>query len=398
MDFSQNDLTRRAFLQTTGYGAAAVGMGGLKPSTQVSPGIKYKKPKLPAGVLGRTKYPATLISFGAILIAEKLGTRILKAVIDQGVNLIHTSKSYKGGKSIEAVGRLFKADKSYREKVFLCLKSFYPEKESEVDELFKILDINHTEVVITEFHKASESRLEAIQAQQENLKKKGKVRYTGFVCHTEMHGVLELILEKAPNYFDVALLAMSMAATPGNPKGKADAEGKRFLKNVKALREKGVGILSMKSGAQEAVTKGARLFQAHAKAILAAGADSVLTSMNTFGQVDMIKKLDLKNPHLTPGERKVAEAFHGSRSDACLMCGQCEGVCPQGLPVSDLMRVRMYHEEYGWPDHARSEFGLLGIDAGHLADACGDCSVCTRVCPVGLAGSRTVREVAWLFV
>ena len=398
MRISQNNLTRREFLHTTGYGAAAVGMGGLKTTTQVSPPTKDKKPLLPVGMLGRTKYPVTLISFGGILIAEKLGTRILKAVIDEGVNLIHTAANYQGGKSIRACGALFKKQKNYRDKVFLCVKSYRPEKESEIDDVLRLLNTDHAEVALTQFHSADQRRLEAIQAQQDKLKKKGKVRYTGFVCHNHINEVIELILEKAPNYFDMTLMAMVLAVAPGNSKGKADAEGQRFLKNIKALREKGVGILSMKTGAREAVTKGAELFQAHSKAILAAGADSILTSINSFQQVEMLKKIDLKNPHLAPREQKAADAFHRSRSDACLMCGKCEGICPLGLPVSDLMRVRLYHDMYGWHDHARAEFATLGIKAGDLMTACGDCSTCTRVCPIGLAGSKIVQQVASYFL
>ncbi|UCD28876.1 MAG: aldo/keto reductase [Planctomycetota bacterium] len=396
--FDNDRFTRRNFLEATSRGAAAVGLGGLASSTMpTAKSDESQKPKLPAGVLGRTKYPVTLISFGAILIGEKLGTRILKAAIDQGVNLVHTSKSYRGGRSIEACGRLFKADKKYRDKVFFCLKSFTPEKESETDDGLKMLGTDHVDVVLTEFHKPSLKRLEAIQAQQDKLKKKGKVRYTGFVCHVDMNGAMEMVLEKAPDYFDITLMAMGMAAA-GKSKDKSDADTQRFLKNLKALREKGIGILSMKSGAKKVVTKGAKLFQAHAKAILEAGADSVLTSMNTLQQVQMLKNLDLKNPHLTPRERKAAVDLDRSRSDACLMCGRCNKVCPRGLPVSDLMRIRMYHDEYGWPDHARDEFSMLDVDAPGLSTACGNCSVCTDVCPVGLAGAGTVQQVASFFV
>ena len=40
----------------------------------------------------------------------------------------------------------------------------------------------------------------------------------------------------------------------------------------------------------------------------------------------------------------------------CRMCGNCGKTCPKGLPVAELMRVRMYHDEDGLPDHARDEF------------------------------------------
>jgi len=394
-------VTRREFLRSATCGAAAAGVGGFKPAaTGSSPQTQPDAVKtlLPAGVLGRTKYPVTLLSFGAILLKGRLGTRVLKLGIDRGVNLVHTSETYGGGASIRAVGGLFKTDKRYRDKVFLCIKGRTPSKEAEVDGMLKILGTDHVDVVLTTLHKPEPGRLEEIQAQQDKLKKKGKVRYKGFVCHVDMNGAIELVLDKAPDYFDVALIAMRMVPAPGNrePDVGGDAS-KRFLKNLKALREKGVGILSMKSGAHGAVRKGAQFFQAHAKVVLQAGADSVLTSFNTFEQIDMIKALDLKSPHLTPAERKVAVELRRNQAQACLMCGNCNKVCPQGLPVSDLMRCRMYDEEYGWHEHAQAEYAALGVDWKRAARDCADCSACAGVCPVGLAGPETIARVVSRF-
>ena len=400
-------LTRREFIRAAGGSAAVVGMGAL---TGVAPGQvqtrpadrskgkpKYPKPVLPYGMLGRTEYPVTLISFGAILIREKLGTRVVKAGIDRGINLLHTSASYTKGNSIQAIGELFKAEKGYRDKVFLCLKSYHPEKESEIDEMLAALSTDHVDAIFTEFHEGRPERLEALQAQQDKLKKKGKIRHTGFVCHGDMNGVMELILAKAPEYFDVTLMSMSMLPPPEKRKpGAAEDAGQRFLKNLKALRGKGVGILAMKSGARSAVTKGAEVFLPHARNVLEGGADSVLASMDTFDQVEMVKGLDLRSPHATPKDKKAEADFQRSRGDVCLMCGDCTKACPHGIPVSDLMRVRMYHQEYGWADHARAELATLGVEAGTLASVCAGCIACSRACPVNLASARTVHGVAGL--
>lgn len=395
-DSQKDNLTRRDFLRTTTCSAAAAGMGAFAPAMLAA--SQTKKSPLPIGMLGRTKHPATLISFGSILIRKKLGTRILKRLIDSGVNLVHTSPSYQGGKSILSVGDLFRTEKSYRDKVFLCVKSFHPEDESEVDDCLRKLGTDHIDAVLTTLSEVSLKRIEAIQAQQDSLKKKGKVRHTGFVCHKYMNEVIELVLEKVPDYFDMTLMAMAMVPAPDNPEGDpASEKGKRFLKNIKALRQKGTGILSMKSGARKAVKKGPKLYQAHVKAILEAGADSVLTSMNAFEHVETITKLDLTSPHLTAAERQAAAAFRQSCSGDCLMCGQCALSCPKGLPVSDLMRIRSYPNEPDWQVHARAEFAALNLNPAQLATTCSDCTTCTQVCPIGLAGAKTVRKVASQF-
>jgi predicted aldo/keto reductase-like oxidoreductase len=398
-DTPNHKVTRREFLRGTACGAAATGLGALAANAfgANAPTARVPKPLLPSGVLGRTKYPVTLISYGAILISEKQGTRFLKAAIDAGMNLVHTSSSYVNGKSIVSVGELFKADKSYRDKAFLCLKSLERENEPEIDKMLTILGTDRVDGLFSELQRPDLRRLETVQKLQDALKKKGKLRHSGFVCHGDMNGVIEMVVEKAPEYFDATLMSMSMAPLPGNKKGKADAGGERFIKNLRALRDKGVGILSMKSGARQAVEKGKKVFQPHVKALLGLGVDSVLTSINSFEQVETATTLDLRDIRPSPSEKQAAAEFHESRSGACLMCANCAKACPNGVPVNDLMRIRMYHDEYGWPDHARAEFHALGEGIAALTARCGDCTICAQACPVKLASAQNVRRVASLF-
>ncbi len=398
-DPRDHHVTRREFLRNAACGAAATGIGALAVGAfgaEKSPD-KPPQPPLPHGVLGRTKYPVTFVSFGAIRISEKQGTRILKAAIDRGINLVHTSKSYVNGRSIAAVGDLFKADKAYRDKVFLCLKSYTPEKEAEVDEMLTILGTDHVDGLFTELHRPDPRRLEAIQKQQDTLKKKGKLRHTGFVCHGDMTGVMEMVLDKAPTYFDAALLSLAPVGGGRGRQRGPEQKGDAFLKNLRSMRKNGVGILSMKSGAQSAVEKGASVFQPHVKAMLEAGADSVLTSINSLEQVETVKALDLKDIKPSLSEKRAAAEFFDGRSGVCLMCASCAKACPNGVPVNDLMRVRMYHDEYGWPDHARSEFRALGGDLSALTARCGDCTACAEACPVRLANAATVRRIVATF-
>ena len=392
--FHGDHLTRRAFLRTTGLTAAAAGMSALAPAYG-GPQTQPARPLLPHGTLGRTKHPVTLISFGAIKLRDRNHMRVLKLAIDKGVNLVHTSDSYGGGKSIETVGELFRADRQYREKVFLCLKGLTHQKEPDIDRMLKTLDTDHADVILCELQRPETRRLETIQTLQDTLKKKGKVRHTGFVCHVDMNGSMEMVVAKAPDYFDVALLALRQAPVPGDDgKKRTGQESQRLVKNLKALRAKGVGILSMKSGAAEAVQKGAHVFLPHAKAVLEAGADSVLTSMDAFEQVDLVAGLDIRSPHLSEKERQAAVEFRDSQADVCLMCGNCTGACPRQIPVNDLMRWRMYATRYGIADQARIEYAQLGADVQRAATNCGLCTLCSGVCPIGLASAERVGQVA----
>jgi predicted aldo/keto reductase-like oxidoreductase len=397
----QDGVSRRDFLWQTGASAAALGLGAWGSqaawgeAAQSRPAVP--EPTIPHGTLGRTGYAATYVSMGAILLKGDVGTRVLQLAIDRGVNLMHTSASYGGGGSVAACGELFKAAPDYRNRVFLCLKSYHPEKESEVDEMLTAMHTDHADALLTELQSPDPQRVEAIMKQQDNLKKKGKIRHTGFVCHGDMNEVTELVAEKHAKYFDVALLAMKLVPNAADAKkAAADQAGQRFLKNVKALRKAGVGILAMKTGAQRAVEKGADVFLPLLKLQLEAGSDAVLTSMNTLKAVEMATSLKFKSPRLDEKERQSAADFQDSLASTCRMCAECTKVCPQGLAVNDLMRFRMYHEDYGWREHARAEYAASGVDYVAAAAGCGDCSACAEVCPVKLASASTVRHAAEL--
>jgi predicted aldo/keto reductase-like oxidoreductase len=394
-----DEVSRRDFLlRTTSGAAAALGAGAWAAhawaqDAQTQPA--GDKPLLPHGKLGRTGHPVTLVSLGGILLTGSVGTRVLQLAIDRGVNLLHTSASYGRGASVAACGELFKAAPAYRDKVFLCLKSFTPEKESEIDDMLRTLHVEHADAALTELHNADPRRVDAIRKQQDSLKKKGKVRHTGFVCHGEISKVLDLVLDKHADYFDVALLAMRLVPNMREDgPADADADGKRFLDQVKAMRKAGVGILSMKSGAKKAVTQGQDVYQPHVKAYLEAGADSILTSMDTLDAVDMATRLKIDSPHLTPGERRAAADFHDALAGTCRMCSKCRNICPQGLPVNDLMRFRMYDQDYGMHEHARTEYASLGVDFKAAAASCGACTACAQACPVKLAGPDMIRQTA----
>jgi predicted aldo/keto reductase-like oxidoreductase len=399
----KNGLTRREVIRTATCTAAAVGLTALTSSAIAKEeAAAPRKPILPYGTLGRCRYPVTRVSFGAILLSERNHIRILKAAIDAGVNLVHTSNSYVHGKSVLAVGELFKAAPEYRDNVLLCLKSYTPDKETELTDMLEKLHTDHADVLLSTVDAADPARLETIQKCQDALKKKGLIRHTGFVCHKDMNGIIEMVLEKAPDYFDATLLSCAMVPAAGSDKTALDEMGKRFIANVKKLKANGVGILSMKSGAHAAVRKSGPVFQAHVKDILAAGADTVLTSLDTFEQVDIVKALKLESPASSPAEQKAAAWFRGQRSAACLMCASCAKACPAGIPVNDLMRVRMYHDEYGWTDHARAEFRLLAtstgeaIDPHKLAATCESCTRCSEACPKAHASAAQVQRIASL--
>jgi predicted aldo/keto reductase-like oxidoreductase len=396
------ELTRREFLRrTTTGGAAAAGLGGLalgcraedKKATTKPAG---PEPKLPYTILGATDQPITRITFGTVVMSSRRDTRLVKMAIDYGINMIHTSPTYTGGNAIRVLGTVFGEDKNYREKVMLGLKSHNPQREEELDEALKQLNTDHLEFLFPTLHGPDPGRMEVLQESMEKYKKKGKIRYTGFVCHRDMIETTQMVLDKAPEFFNAVLLAMPYVPTAGDKqRGEKEREKRvQLLKNVHQMKDKGIGIFGMKGGARQAVSQGEEVFKPLAKSLLAAGAHTVLTSITSRRQLEMIKELDLESLKQKPEEKQAARAFHEQRAQACLMCGDCNRACPEALPVSDLMRIQAYCSEMGWWEHARGEFRELGISGEKLAASCASCGSCTSACPLGLKGSEAVRFAA----
>jgi ferredoxin len=63
-------------------------------------------------------------------------------------------------------------------------------------------------------------------------------------------------------------------------------------------------------------------------------------------------------------------------------CSDCADACPLGVPLADVLRVRMYAEDYGDAGLARREYASLGAPAA----ACVTCAhhACAGACPHGL--------------
>jgi predicted aldo/keto reductase-like oxidoreductase len=62
-------------------------------------------------------------------------------------------------------------------------------------------------------------------------------------------------------------------------------------------------------------------------------------------------------------------------------CGACLGACPEQLPINDVLRYRMYSEDYGFEKEGMQRYAALGKNAS----VCATCSApCTGSCPLSL--------------
>jgi len=63
-------------------------------------------------------------------------------------------------------------------------------------------------------------------------------------------------------------------------------------------------------------------------------------------------------------------------------CNSCEGSCPYGVPIADVLRTRMYATDYKDVAFARAEYNMLVGDASPCLSCNGE--PCAGACPHGL--------------
>ena len=75
-------------------------------------------------------------------------------------------------------------------------------------------------------------------------------------------------------------------------------------------------------------------------------------------------------------------------------CGVCLDSCPENLRIHDILRHRMYFEDYGWEKEAMRLYSSLEKQAS----VCVSCTApCTGTCPVGIPiQERTIGAHALL--
>ncbi len=374
------DLNRREFLKKSslaaalGAAAASFGLPGLARAAEL------KVNGLPAVALGRTGLKVTRIAFGGILITEP---PVLMRVIDQGINFIHTAPGYQNGRSQEAFGKVFKANPSLRGKVVLALKAMPGE---ELDEALKVLNTDHADILVPPLESLELIANPQVPELFAKAKQEGKARFMGFACHSNMTEVLNRARELG--WYDATLMSY------------ADAQSPAFIEAAKQAAAAGVGIFTMKGLPKRGVDGSDPQVAAEAASRCSAmlgkeHAHSVLASMGSFQSVDFYRDiLATKLGSLDTGAEERYWAQQEGRY--CAMCGTCAGLCPEAQSIPKLVRFRMYHQDYGMTDYARTEYARLlreeGLPSREVVARAEN--LCRRSLPLGKMIEEATRILA----
>ena len=211
-----------------------------------------------------------------------------------------------------------------------------------------------------EIHKPDAVADDDLRRQFGALKKAGKARYLGLVCHSSVPAVVKAAV--GVGWYDVILSTYNFASRDD------------LKPMVPAAKAKDIGLLTMKSS--RALPRGAD-FVGACKRFLADGIDAVLRTIQTAKELEDYLRLATKGDK-TPA-LQAAEVPIGGQ---CTLCGAC-APCPQGVAIQDVLRTFQYYaQDLGDVEEAFRQYAGIPLDS--LPPACSDCGRCEAACPQDL--------------
>lgn len=387
---SNKQLSRRDFL---GCGvAAAVGAGLTAGGSLAAPqGQDQPAPESPPSIaefrkLGRTGYKVSDIGFGN---AGMQDTTLLEYAMERGINYVDTARQYYDMEKV--IGGIFPHK---RDKIFVTTK-LMPElvtADVSVEDLMAGLDdslqrLNTDMIDCCLVHSVGDPNLgdrsrienENIYTMFDKAKQAGKVRFWGASGHgPKIIEEFTWLIENAnPDVIMPGMNYMTKGLEPVLAKAKEKDIAVVGMKSMSAAR---------KIDYSDFAGQGRTVRQALLKWMLAQpNIDTIAITMRTFEDVDEFVAASGKVAP-TPKEKEALEDYGLLLDrDYCRPgCDGCVGSCPHGVPIHDILRYRLYFNNYGREKHALERYASL--PEGRTAANCTGCEApCVAACPYGLA-------------
>ena len=158
---------------------------------------------------------------------------------------------------------------------------------------------------------------------------------------------------------------------------------------ARKAHQRGVGVVAMKTlkGAKHAgLTDFGDRAETYTQAALkwVLGNPDVSCAVISFFELQHVDEyLYASGKGVTPADVATLEEYDRQiRGSYCSPhCGVCLSSCPERLPIADILRHRMYFEDYGWEKEGMRLYAALERDAA----VCASCSApCVGSCPVDI--------------
>ena len=380
--------SRRSFL-ATGLALPAAGLATTTPSPTLSAPLVQQAAAQGTVVyrtLGKTALKVSTVGFGCMITSD---ASVISRAVDMGINLFDTSRGYQKGQNERMVGAALGAK---RKNIVLTSKTDGKDRAAALAELetsLKELNTDHLDVWHLHLKNSPQDISDELLEAQRTAKQQGKIRFVGVSTHN-LPAIADRVIEAK---VDVVQPQYSFAS---------DAS---YGPAIEKLAQAGVGLVAMKvmaraggrgrGGAPAPPQKPAGYFAAALKWPLRSPAiASTVPSMTDNDQLDQNFRA-MAEPFTDADAKVLTARLEEIRPYFCRMCGRCEGQCPKGLPVSDIVRFVMYADGYGQFALGRQHFLRLADE--HQQVRCEDCATCAVQCPNGVSVAQQLMRAQELF-
>jgi aryl-alcohol dehydrogenase-like predicted oxidoreductase len=385
--------SRREFLTASALTSLALPAAAHAATSTPKPEAPRVAPPAPAAApvirkrrLGKTGLEVSEVSFGCMVTSDQ---SVIERAADLGVNLFDTARVYQGGNNERLVGA---ALKGRRDKLYISTKSVAATKAdalAHLDESLTQLGTDHVDIWYLHAKAKAADLTDDLLDAQRVAKEQGKIRFAGVSLHAGHEEVIPAAIAKK---MDVVLVTYNFTM------------GDRNDALMKSLHDAGVGVVAMKvmAGGRGPEAQAARERLAAKGGLLSAlkwtlrnpFVHATIPSTTDMAQLDENLRA-MAEPWTPADEQKLVARLDEIRPDYCSMCGRCEGTCPKGLPVADVLRYLTYAEGYGQFGLGREHF--LALPAAQRDVRCADCAECSVRCPQGVEVARRLTRAQTLF-
>ena len=396
-------LNRRSFLGTSAV-AGLSSAAGSRPSNAAEPAIRRHV------TLGKTGLEVSEIGFGS---ASSQDADLVRHALDRGVTFFDTAESYRFGWSEEAMGEGLKG---VRDKIVLTSKTKAGASDSEADMMaalegsLKRLQTDYLDIYFNHaVNSVDRMQNEAWAGFTERAKEQGKIRFRGMSGHgSRLAQCLDYAIDN--DLVDVILCAFSFGEDPDLvDKLKHTFHFVAIQSDLPPVldkaREKDIGVIAMKTlmGARlndmrPFEEQGRTYAQAALRWVLSSPrVDAALISMTSQGNIDEYVGASGQDDDRA-GDVELLGRYAALQSGRYCRhgCDRCEGACPEGVTIAEVLRTRMYDVDYRNPALAVEDYAKLGDGAS----ACLTCThqACAKACPFGIPIPEFTLDAARRFV
>jgi predicted aldo/keto reductase-like oxidoreductase len=396
---SKERLNRRSFIGRSvasvvgaglGLSGAAKALSAVEPAPEEKAGSKEKPHIKEYRELGGTGWKVSDIAFGNGTMQEP---STLEYAIERGINYVDTARQYYDMEKV--IGQIFPAK---RDKLFVTTKlmpelvtpdTTVEQMMTAIEESLERLNTDHIDCCL--IHSVGEDlklsspdkiKNKAVHEAFAKAKEQGKIRFWGASSHgPRMIEDFDWLIENTD--IDMIMPGMNFMT-----RGLEPVLAKAAKKRVAVVAMKSMSA-AKKIDYSAFMKEGGTVRQAVLKWMLAQpNIHTISITMRTIEEIDELVAASGRS-QLTPKEKKTLEGYGMLLDkDYCRPgCGGCMNACPSGVPIPDILRYRLYFNNYGREKYAMGLYKK--IPRSRSAAACRTCSgPCESTCSFGLA----VRE------